>query len=166
MLRTWRKKEERRKGRRKCEEKEEPFIGQREKFRSAYTRAAEKCKARLPWRSWNPRSSSSYIFASCHYVSVVELRLQDIAWTPNSAQLRPFPDLFSLRKRAIRLAAVLTRAFPYQMKEIRRRQGGEERIDRRNRRVATNSSFQNSVTFPRFLDKIPRLFLMISPSSF
>ena len=53
MLRTWRAKERRGGGakiRRKREEKEEPSVGQREKFRSAYTRAAEKCKARLPWR--------------------------------------------------------------------------------------------------------------------
>jgi hypothetical protein len=136
MLRTWRKKEEEgREKKVKREEKEAPSsVGQREKFRFAYTRALlllllKNARPVFP-NVRETREARVRIFASCHYVSVVQLRLQDIACIPSERAAAPVPRPFSLYKRAIRLAAVLTRV---SASDKSKRKKGDERERERGR---------------------------------
>lgn len=106
MLRTWRKKgEEGRRGKKVKERKRKHRRSDNEKSFDSRTRA----RALLLLKNARPvfpsvretREARVRIFASCHYVSVVQLRLQDIACIPSERAAAPVPRPFSLYKRAI-----------------------------------------------------------------
>jgi len=124
MLCTWRKERKKRRGEKKKgkERERKNHRTTRKVSIRVHARATEKCKARLPWRSWNSWSSSLYIrelpLRICRATTFAGYSVHRRARSCARSQ-----TFFSPQARDT-TTAVLTRAFSHQTK-VRKRKGGK-----------------------------------------